>query len=413
VLTQCETLVAMRLIHDADCTAVENWLRRTRDKEIRAEIMETLPDLDKGEAWVWSPEARFGPVRMRFPMFETFDSFAAIQSQKKVSAHGWANVDLDDVRAKMASVIEEAKASDPRELRKQIAALKMEMLKGVAQKPSTPAMKETVKRIEVPVLKDGQIARLEKLVATLDKTLCDNATRANKALMKVIEEMPPIVDAYKKFQQPPAMMPAQPASHAVHRSPATMPRSVVSREPRPPQHREAGAVTPGANGDDAISRPQQRILDALADLEALGLHHVSKSNAAVFADQSPTSSSFQNNLGALRTRGLVHYPGQGNLGLTDDGRARAKAQGGLLSLAALHEAWFSKLANPKVRILKSLIQVYPDALSKDELAQCAEASITSSSYQNNLGNLRSLGLVDYPQQGKVVATELLFPPNLS
>lgn len=123
VLTQCETLFAMRLTHDADCKAVETWLKRTRDKSLREEIMMSVPEMGKGEAYVWSPEAKFGPTRIQFPMFETFDSFAPPQLQKKVSSSGWADVDLDEVKSKLAKVIEENLAKDPKELKKRIAEL--------------------------------------------------------------------------------------------------------------------------------------------------------------------------------------------------------------------------------------------------------------------------------------------------
>jgi hypothetical protein len=43
------------------------------------------------------------------------------------------------------------------------------------------------------------------------------------------------------------------------------------------------------------------------------------------------------------------------------------------------------------------------------LAEEAEQSATSGGYSNNLGALRSLGLIDYPVPGQVVATALLFP----
>ena len=43
----------------------------------------------------------------------------------------------------------------------------------------------------------------------------------------------------------------------------------------------------------------------------------------------------------------------------------------------------------------------------------SEASPTSSGFSNNLGRLRSLGLVDYPESGTVAATPLLFPVGLT
>jgi AcrR family transcriptional regulator len=47
-------------------------------------------------------------------------------------------------------------------------------------------------------------------------------------------------------------------------------------------------------------------------------------------------------------------------------------------------------------------------LSMDELAERAGVSVNSSGYTNNLGSLRSLGLIDYPAPGLVAAQPVLF-----
>jgi hypothetical protein len=51
-------------------------------------------------------------------------------------------------------------------------------------------------------------------------------------------------------------------------------------------------------------------------------------------------------------------------------------------------------------------------MQREELAAAAEQSPTSSGYANNLGRLRTLGLIEYPTGGYVAATELLFPDGL-
>lgn len=61
-----------------------------------------------------------------------------------------------------------------------------------------------------------------------------------------------------------------------------------------------------------------------------------------------------------------------------------------------------------VRILEALIGAYPDPIERTELAERAGASPTSSAYANNLGRLRTLGLIDYPDRGHVVALPVLF-----
>ncbi len=157
----------------------------------------------------------------------------------------------------------------------------------------------------------------------------------------------------------------------------------------------------GGNAAQAI-RAARRI-------EIPGIDAPDKSNVAVFADQSPTSSGFTNNLGSLRTAGLIEYPGKRIVRLTEQGRALANANIEIKTLGDLHQAWFAKLSRPKQNILAVLIEAYPNALPKSEVAERSNQSPTSSSYTNNLGSLHSLGLVEYPKAGYVVATELLFP----
>jgi uncharacterized protein len=62
----------------------------------------------------------------------------------------------------------------------------------------------------------------------------------------------------------------------------------------------------------------------------------------------------------------------------------------------------------KWKLLEQLIGIYPDAIAKDELAERVGVSPTSGGYFNNLGSLRSLGLIDYPSGGQVVAKPVLF-----
>jgi hypothetical protein len=55
-----------------------------------------------------------------------------------------------------------------------------------------------------------------------------------------------------------------------------------------------------------------------------------------------------------------------------------------------------------------LAAIAPMSLTKEEVAVTVEASPTSSAFANNLGALRSLGLIDYPERGQVAATDALF-----
>ena len=156
----------------------------------------------------------------------------------------------------------------------------------------------------------------------------------------------------------------------------------------------------------------------MATLETFGITQTPKVNVAALAGKSAKSSGYTNNLGALRALGLIEYYGSGLIGLTDNGRAISAPRFSVESVSDLHRAWYTVLDRPKAAILQSLIEVYPNAMTKEELAARASEiygkpmSHTSSGYTNNLGSLRSLGIIKYVS-GDVAATELLFPAGLA
>jgi hypothetical protein len=61
------------------------------------------------------------------------------------------------------------------------------------------------------------------------------------------------------------------------------------------------------------------------------------------------------------------------------------------------------------RMLKPLYDVYPDALSADDLAIAAGYSDNNGTFRNVRGRLHTYGLVDYPNKGTVRAADILFP----
>ncbi len=183
----------------------------------------------------------------------------------------------------------------------------------------------------------------------------------------------------------------------------------LQRPPPAPTARPASQPSPKCELIEGVSRPRQRILDALAWLEAAGIKNPLRAVVAFLADQSPRSSGYANNLGALRAQGLLDYPAGGRLAITDDGHAIAQAPAHAPTAEDLQANVLSHLSAPQQRILRALIDAYPESLTRDELAGRAEQSPTSSGYANNLGSLRnSWELVDYSPPGCVVARPVLF-----
>jgi hypothetical protein len=161
-----------------------------------------------------------------------------------------------------------------------------------------------------------------------------------------------------------------------------------------------------------VSRPQQRMLDVMAQCEALGLHTPSYGHVAVWSNQSPKSSGFEKNLSTLCAAGYLERKGNRTVALTDAGRALAAVVTEVPTLKDLHAAWMPFVSTPQQRMLTRLIAEYPAAIPFVELAHRTDQSPTSSGYEKNVSTLSSLGLLER-QPGKLLrAGMLLFPQGV-
>jgi Mn-dependent DtxR family transcriptional regulator len=147
----------------------------------------------------------------------------------------------------------------------------------------------------------------------------------------------------------------------------------------------------------------------MARLEALGLTQLHKTQVAALAGVSPTSGSFANNLGRLRTLGLSDYPQPGTVAFTDAGRRRARPVVTPPTVDDRHQAWLEIVTGPQARILREVLAIYPQPIAKEALAKRLDVSPESGSYAKNLGRLRTLGVLDSPRRGYVRAKDVLFP----
>jgi hypothetical protein len=424
VLTQAEMIIALRTIAPQDLAAIDAWVEVHGTEEEREKLMSSLPSLPVGDAWVWAPgwptaDGIF--ERVHISPIETFDSGASPKAgEKRVEPKNLADVDLGALTKQMAATIEKAKADDPKQLRKQLA----ERDSRIRQLEKTPpakagakaatavdprAIERAVRTATTPLRKALEAAMkfiINVSTQNFDVAGVDKA-ELEKAVLAAVGRATQMVDGRLSARQKSLEQLRESAKRIVGQLKAALDDDSPIEVNVAVQKNEPFTVS-----TEGLSRPQQRILNTLATFELLGKSSANKSNVAVFSDASPTSSSFQNNLGALRSLGLIDYPTGGSVALTDGGRAVATADASFSTLDELHQAWYAKLSGPQSRILQALIPSHPDAIDKIELAEKAGASATSSSYGNNLGTLRSLGLIDY-RSGGVFATDLLFPEGLS
>jgi hypothetical protein len=160
------------------------------------------------------------------------------------------------------------------------------------------------------------------------------------------------------------------------------------------------------NGD--LSRSQKAILRAIGEFEVIGRAQISKSWIAARAGASYTSSAYGNNLGYLKSNGYVVYPGPGQAALTDKGRGAAGEIEPPATSEEMLQSCLKLLSSSQQSILKVLYEKHPEPVDKSELAGMAGASATSSAFGNNLGALRSAGMIEYPSAGMAKCADWLF-----
>jgi hypothetical protein len=381
-LTQVETLVALRLIAPQDRNAIRDWVKEWADEATGAEMMQSLPSLPTGTAWVWSPE--LGILHKgKFPAIATFDSGKPLASGKGPAL---ASIDLAAVRGKLEIVAKDAIENDPARLKRRVAELEAELRKAPKQQGPDPAALDHAHHAGYS---KGKIEGYAEALKLADPFIAP--------LRKLAAEASELAAGIEQWAQ---RKPAPPAASSTEPRRAPAPAA-----PKPAAGNGHAPAKPRAEG---INGPQQRILDALAWWESVGVTVPTRVQIAVVAGYSPDGGAFSNPLGALRTAGLVEYPQAGVVSLTAEGRQHAAAPADAPTTEALHEKVMAILDGPKRRILEPLLRAYPDAMTREDLAAASRYDANGGAFSNPLGALRSLGLVDYPARGHVTALPILF-----
>jgi len=228
--------------------------------------------------------------------------------------------------------------------------------------------------------------------ARLAKDLLAMAQAASRAFGGKSPELPQI-----KLSNIPKFIPSGPATAAAPR-PAAQGSSIL---PARSYHADPAAL-------DGLSRSRAAILKAIAEFEAIGRPQISKSWIAARSGASYTSSAFGNNLGFLRSGGYIVYPAPDQAMLTEKGREAIGAVDPPANSDEMLHSCLALLTSSQQLILKALYEAHPNPVRKDELAALVRASASSSAYGNNLGALRSAGMIDYPSPGMAKCADWLF-----
>lgn len=360
VLTQVETLIVLRTTSPQDRAAVKGWV----DVHTGAtEMLETLPSLKTGEAWVWSPV--FDTFeRIRFRQRRTYDSGATPKvGEKRRAPATLADVDLEAIRSQMVETIERVKENDPKELKRRIRDLEARLAR---QKPQIEVVEKVVE-VEVEVVPQ----EFQKILDAADTSL-----QGALASLQKLSDL---------------------ASDGSTRRPEVRP-SRVFEQPKPEQPR---AEPPRVTTDTTITGGARRMLEVLAWYPK----ELTRTMLATLAGLKASSGTYSNYLSILKTSGMIEVSGSRvaptRAGLDYIGEVAP------MSESDLQEQWRRKLTGGAQRMFDILLREYPDGLSRQELADAAELAASSGTYSNYLSILRTNNLIE-EYDGMVTASRTLF-----
>lgn len=388
VLSQCEVLIAHRASHPTDIDPVLTWMRAAHMDRVDLidKVQQTIAKLGNGEAWVMSAE--WLDVFDRFQMNDrvTFNSSATPEpGARRVEPRKLAKPDLAALRVKMREHLERARARDPNALLARVAELE----RALADRPAAAPAKE--RRVEVPVLADANLARLERLSEKLSawaERLARLRDRSAQAEQTVVSEMGNLTAEVRALRERASAPPPPPPA------PARPPPASVA----PRASRRRAAEGNGEARDGALRRGQRAMLAALAYAGFDGLDHAT---LAVWTTMR-RSGTFSDYLGALHTAGYAEKGVDGRERITAAGSDALRACGetaGRPSSATIIEAWKQKHLRAGQRdMIDALLPAR--RLTREELGDAVGMSPTSGTFSDYLGFLHTSGLVTRGDDGR-------------
>lgn len=380
VLSSCGTLIAHRVMFDADQEPVIRWVKGV-SKEAAAEIAPSLSSLPDGTAWVCSGREQFFR-RIAFPKFRTFDNTATPTGDDEAINVKTAPVDQDELRAIIGDAVKEAEANDPATLRKRIAELERQL-----------------KRPAQPTIDDKQLteARAAAYKEGVHAGLVYAFERFQAHAQNVIQSHNKLHDAFSdelRQRMALAQVATPPAKHSTQFAKLSKPQ--ISTPVKT-------SISTGAKPDSGIklSKAERLALTAIAQYP----NGRTKNQVAILTGYAHNGGGFNNALSSLRSKGFIEGSSD-RLVATEAGLNALGPFDPLPHGDELLQYWFGQLSKAERAALQALCEAYPGALTKEELAHRAGYEPNGGGFNNALSRLRTLELIS--GRGEIRASENLF-----
>lgn len=406
VLSQVECLCVLQVNGAHERKALEEWVQESgADRKVIGQ----LPGLTQGEGYVWSPSWLRVFERVRFAKKTTFDASSTPEVGAIEKFATLASIDVEALKMDLKEIVDKATADDPKVLHKRIAELEKQL--------NTPPPVKT-ERIDMEKLYVAQKAEIQQIIDNIVKPEIQKAF--GTLLTRNITSMQDFISgaeiALKTLDDPKGWK----LGFLTKDAKKAIAGSIIDMNNPPGEWGGAARISEPAkeyrvpnptNVEQSTdrSKPEQRVLNAIAWMESIGVSQPEQPAVAFLAGYSFTSSSYLNTKAKLRANGLVTYLAGNLIELTDAGRIAAEFPYTPANTQELHSRVMAQLPNPEQRLLAPLLKAYPKGMQNADLAREAGYSVSSSAFANPKGRLRTLGLVDYPEVGWTIAKKLLFP----
>ncbi len=451
-LTSVDALMLHKLMAPQDRAAAKEWIDGQGDPEKSKQVLGSLASLKKGEYWFWFPDDDI-LERRQSPRIKTFDSSATpVHGAPRVDVQ---KIDLGQVKAALAEAAKEAEANDPKHLRARIEQLEDDLAAALAAggEPDPDANGTSAMQAEIERL-DAELRSARTVIANLISE-CRQQVERFDAIHSLAEHgrAGAIVSPAEltrlqgecdgdvqrqgsgpRFKERDLHHEGGGGDRVVRggegQGGGVRPRRLLGGAGAVPgrQHGEdRDRHTPAAQvpkpkakaaaehtGDDLELKPgSQRVLDAVAQLHAMGVSPAPSAAVGLLAGLDPTGGHFSNTAGPLGSAGLI-IRSAGVIEITEAGLAAANPPEKALSLADYHAMLrrvLGKKGGSTLRILDSLIAAGPGQWTSQDLGKEVGIDASGGHFSNSIGPLGTLGLIER-RAGVVETTSLLFPEAL-
>ncbi|MCA9280215.1 MAG: DUF87 domain-containing protein [Phycisphaeraceae bacterium] len=375
LFTQCDPMFVHQLASSNDLGAIDKYLDYFGyAKSDRRPITERVAKYQTGDALVLAlGSLRIEPTHIGVSKRKSFDSSAAPKAKgRKAVTPEMVKINLDALGDRMKDAVAQAEQNDPKLLKKRIAELEKQVKE---QKPDQSSIDDAVRARDAYWQNEIDLRRkiTEKALQQLGGIIGEIGD-----VFKIANATPPKTQASTPIDAPPPSKPKKPTTKS-----------------------------------DRLSGPHQKILDAIAFMNLMGIDAPHIKQVALIAGYT-NSGTFSNYASDLHKSGLINR-NNGTLSLTDEGmyEANYETHPSPIEMRASVVEMVRRLkgGNIPATLLNWLIQQYlkqPGRWIKVADVAAANGYANSGTFSNYLSKLSTAGVIDR-ENGMVRAVDVLFP----